>query len=60
MHSGSLIIRRHLIVDIANQRYPHLRRIVAPQHIANEMCLYLHLHHFQSTPQHPAIDIRVP
>lgn len=60
MHNASLIVRRHLIVDIPYQRYPHLRRVIAPQHITDEMCLYLHLHHLQSTSQHSAEDIGVP
>jgi hypothetical protein len=44
----SLIVSRHFIINIPYQRYPHLRRVITPQHITDEMCLYLHLHHLQS------------
>ena len=38
-----LIVRRHLIVDVADQRYPHLSSVVAPENITDEMCLNLHV-----------------
>ncbi len=57
MHMLLFIIRRHLIVDVAYQRYPHLCGIIAPQHIADEMCLYLHLHHLQGSSEYPTEDI---
>lgn len=38
-----LVVRRHLIVDIADQRYPHLSGVVAPENITDEMCLNLHV-----------------
>lgn len=39
-----LIVRRHLILNIAYQRDPHFSRVVAAQHIADEASLDLHLH----------------
>lgn len=55
-----LVIHGHLIIDVPYQRYPHLGGVIPPQHVADEVCLDLHLHHFKSTPQDPTEDIRVP
>ena len=55
-----LIIRRHLIINIPHQAHPHLRRIVPPQHIADEVRLDLHLHHLERAPQHAAEDVGEP
>lgn len=38
------IIRRHLILDIPDERDSHLCRIVAAKHITHEVSLDLHLH----------------
>jgi hypothetical protein len=44
----SLVVSRHLIINIPYQRYPHLRRVITSQHITDEMRFYLHLYHLQS------------
>lgn len=38
-----LIIRRELILNEPNQRDAHFRRVIASQHIADEVNFYLHL-----------------
>ena len=38
-----LVVRRHLIVDVADQRYPHLSSIVTPKNITDKVCLNLHV-----------------
>lgn len=42
--STLFIVWRHLVVNIADQRYPHLCRVVASQHVADKVCLNLHVH----------------
>lgn len=44
MRPLSLIVRRHLVVNIPYQRYPHLSGIVASENIADEVRFYLHVH----------------
>lgn len=56
----SVILRRELIINIADQADSHLGGIVPPQHIADKMRFNLHLHHLQRTPQHAAEDVGVP
>lgn len=58
--AGSIILRRKFIVNVTDQADPHLGGIIASQHIADEVCLNLHLHHFECTPQHAAEDVRIP
>jgi hypothetical protein len=41
---GLLVVRRHLVVDVAYQRYPHLGRVVASENVADEVGLDLHVH----------------
>ena len=48
----SLVVRRHLVVDVADERYPHLRRVVATKHVAGEVRLHLHVH---LCPRQPAV-----
>lgn len=43
-HSSLFIVRRHLVVNIADQRDSHLGAVVAAKHIADEMGLDLHLY----------------
>jgi hypothetical protein len=38
------VIRRHLVIDIADQSYPHLRCVVASQHVADEVRFDLHVY----------------
>lgn len=46
-----LFLRGHFILDIPHQRYPHLCRVVAPQHITNKVGFNLHLHLNRSVSQ---------
>lgn len=41
--STLLVIRWHLVVNVADQRYPHLSGVVASKDITDEMCLNLHV-----------------
>ena len=53
--TGLLVIRRHLILNVAYQRNPHFSRVVAAQDVANKASFHLHLHlsHCQQqTSQH--------
>lgn len=43
-----VVLGRKLIVDIAYESDAHLGRIVAPEHVADEVGLDLHLYHFES------------
>ena len=56
----SVILRRQFVVNISYQGYPHLGRVIAPEHVTDEVCLDLHLHHLQCAPQHAAKDIGIP
>lgn len=58
--ASSVILGRQLIINVSYQADPHLGGIIAPQYVADEMSLNLHLHHFQCTPQHAAEDVRIP
>lgn len=58
--TSSVILGRQLIVDIPYQAYPHLGRVVAPQHVADEVRLDLRLHHLEGAAQHAAEDVGVP
>ena len=37
------IIRRHLVVNVADKRYAHLGGIVTPEHVTDKVCLNLHV-----------------
>jgi hypothetical protein len=39
-----LVVRRHLVVNVADKSYPHLCGIIATEDITSEMCLHLHVH----------------
>src|ERR1700716_1201080 len=36
IYPASVVIHRHLVVDVPDQRYPHLSRVVSSQHVADE------------------------
>jgi hypothetical protein len=38
-----LVIRWHFVVNVADQRYPHLSGVVASKDITDKMCLNLHV-----------------
>jgi hypothetical protein len=40
----SLVVWRHLVVNVADERYPHLRGVVAAKDVAGEMRLHLHMY----------------
>lgn len=40
----SFVVRRHLIVDVSDKRYPHLRRVIAAQYVAGKVRFHLHVH----------------
>lgn len=44
-----VVLGRKFIVDVAYERDAHLGRIVAPEHVADEVGLDLHLYHLEST-----------
>lgn len=39
-----LVVWRHLIIDVSQKRYLHLRGVVPSKYITNKVCLYLHLY----------------
>lgn len=41
---ASLVVWRHFVVNVADERYSHLSRVVAPENVANEVCLDLHVY----------------
>lgn len=55
-----IVFGRELVVDEANEADSHFGGVIAPEHVADKMRLYLHLHHLKGTPQDAAEDIRVP
>ena len=54
------VIGGQFVVDVPNERHPHLRRVVAAQNIADEVRLDLHLHHLQGATEDPAVEVREP
>lgn len=44
-----VVLGRKFIVDVAYERDAHLGRIVAPEHVADEVGLDLYLYHLEST-----------
>jgi hypothetical protein len=43
-NNGSFIIRRHLVVDIPDEGYPHLGGIIAAENVADKVGFHLHVH----------------
>lgn len=50
------VIGGHFILNISNQRHPHLGDVVSPKHVADEMCFdgHLNLRKHEHDRQKPA------
>lgn len=55
-----VILWRQLVVNVADQRYPHLGGVVAAQDVADKVGLDLDLDHFEGAAQDAAQNVGVP
>lgn len=50
MYALLVVLGREFIVDVAYESDAHLGGIVAPEHVADEVGLDLHLYHLEGAP----------
>lgn len=58
--SNLVVLWRQLVVNVSYQCDAHLSRVVAPQHVADEVRLDLHLYHLKRATEHTAENIGIP